>query len=302
MIEIHAALSILNLQYLHSSLKPDFIHAMKFMAATHPNGLRLQDIRDFFLNSGLVWPLSLEDEIQQRAEELFRLKQAESLKTLCFLEPQFPKRLLIQNEPCLFLSYFGHENWNELDFLAVVGSRDIQRETINWIQCELLEFLSRTNFGIVSGGALGADQAAHQVALTAGRPTLAFLPCGLGHIYPRQFHLMQSQIIQAGGAIVSEYPFKMPMNKGMFAHRNRLIAAQGVATLIVQASQRSGTLMTARLSAENGRAVFVVPGHPMSSHFLGSLQLIQEGATILIGASDLSEFLIAEKSFDLSSF
>jgi DNA processing protein len=96
-------------------------------------------------------------------------------------------------------------------------------------------------------------------------------------------------ILQGGGALVSEYENERPMQKHFFAQRNRLISALGLGTLIIEARQRSGTLLTAHEALEQGRPLWVLPGHPMDPHCSGSLDLIRDGANPLYTAEELGE-------------
>jgi len=101
-------------------------------------------------------------------------------------------------------------------------------------------------------------------------------------------------VIEGGGCFVSEYDFSQAMHKYLFHHRNRLIAALGAATLLVEARRKSGTLITAQQAAQLGRSVWVVPGHPQDPHFAGCLDLLSEGALMIRDAQDLSMYFSSE--------
>ena len=108
-------------------------------------------------------------------------------------------------------------------------------------------------------------------------------------------------IVEQGGCLLSEYDHAMPMQKYLFPHRNRLIAALGLATVIIEARLRSGTLITAEQACQAGRPVWVLPGHPQDPHFSGSLQLLMEGATMIRHAEDLRAlFTVEALSFDIN--
>lgn len=303
MNEFKAALFFLNLKNLNIDFKRKLLAWLIGLrpnlswpdnASTSNFGLSLILLKEFFLENGMTWSPKWDEEVKSLNDTFLSLQSLHDLNFSCVLDANFPKQLLDLTDPCLAFSFYGDASWTQVPFLSVVGSRDPLRESLDWLQIELDAFLSSHQWGIASGGAFGVDQAAHLSALRQQRPTVVFLPSGLGRCYPTQLLKMKDKILSTGGAIVSEYPFDMVMHKGMFPHRNRLIAAFGVATLIIQANQRSGTLMTARLSAENSRPVFVLPGHPMHSQFAGSLQLLQDGATMITSAADLSAMMLSE--------
>lgn len=198
-------------------------------------------------------------------------------------------------DPPLTLTYWGDLSSLEKPALAVVGSREPRAESLEWMELELGDFLRNEDAVIVSGGARGIDQKAHQLALRAKRPTMVLLPSGLENPYPSSWKEWRPWVEKTGGCLVSEYPAEFEMRKAHFHHRNRLIAAWGLMTLVVEARARSGTLITATRAAELGRPLVVVPGAPWDSAFEGNLQLLTEGATLLRGAEDLALFWRSEQ-------
>lgn len=179
--------------------------------------------------------------------------------------------------------------------LAVVGSRDVSRPTLAWLEGALAEFLrEHPDANLVSGGARGVDQCAHRSALRQGRPTAVLLPGGFSRLYPGELARWSGEILRAGGCFLSEYAPPTLMRKSFFGERNRLISAFSRAVLIVEARRRSGTLLTAKAAAEQARAVFVVPGAPYDPQFAGSLDLLAEGATLVRDAQELSVFFRVE--------
>ncbi len=147
---------------------------------------------------------------------------------------------------------------------------------------------------MVSGGARGVDQVAHQIALMTGVKTLVWLPSGLGHIYPGHFTKMAQEILSSGGVLLSEFDYQETMRKHHFVERNRLIAGMSQSLFIPQAALRSGTIMTAHFSLELGRPIFVIPGHPLITAYGGNLELGQLGATFVRSSRDLEQFLTVE--------
>jgi DNA processing protein len=233
------------------------------------------------------------EKIFRTQDELLRWKD-KGIKILLWGDPDYPFEFYSLPDAPLIFSVWGHVTWGERRALSVVGSRDPAFETRQWIEFELSSFLREEKVVVISGGARGVDQLAHASSLRLGLPTLAVLPSGLGNIYPRGFEEMAVEIIKNRGCLISEYGLRRPMHKGHFHHRNRLIAALSVATLVVQANVRSGTMITARHAAELSRPVLVVPGHASDLRFRGGLDLIAEGAQMVRDALDLNIFWRAE--------
>jgi DNA processing protein len=206
----------------------------------------------------------------------------------------FPSHCYLMGDPPLTLSFQGSPVWLMEKSIAVVGSREPSQDSLKWLEKELAEFCRIEKSLIVSGGARGIDQKAHAIALRNNCPTIIVLPSGLGQIYPASLKNWLEPVLAGGGCVLSEYDYSQKMHKYLFHHRNRLIAALGLVTLLVEAKRKSGTLITAQQAAQLGRPVGVVPGHPYDPHFAGCLDLLSEGATIIRDAQDLSIFLKAE--------
>lgn len=148
--------------------------------------------------------------------------------------------------------------------------------------------LASAQVAVVSGAALGIDAAAHRGALAVGGPTLAVLACGIDRVYPRGHEVLLRAIAERG-AVLSELPPGASPTRFRFLHRNRIIAALGTGTVVVEAARRSGSLVTARLAAELGRVVMAVPGPVTSDQSTGTHELIRDGATLVIGAAQARE-------------
>jgi DNA processing protein len=162
--------------------------------------------------------------------------------------------------------------------LAMVGSRNPTaggRATAR----EFASFFARAGLTITSGLALGIDAACHEGALAAKGPTIAVLGCGLDQIYPRN-HEALAEAIVASGALVSEFPPGTQPMRECFPQRNRIIAGLSHGTLVVEAAQRSGSLITARLAGEAGREVFAIPSSIHNPLGRGCHRLIRQGAKL----------------------
>ena len=144
----------------------------------------------------------------------------------------------------------------------------------------------RQGFAIVSGLAQGIDAAAHEGALDAGGKTVAFLGTGIDRVYPAATVISRT-LSRANGALVSEYPLGAHPSAGTFPERNRLISGLSLGTLVVEAARRSGSLITARLAAEQGREVFALPGSIHNPLARGCHELIRQGAKLVETAGDI---------------
>ena len=169
--------------------------------------------------------------------------------------------------------------------LAMVGSRNptqLGRETAE----QFARHLAGAGLAITSGLALGIDAASHRGALQGGGWTVAVLGCGLDTVYPRE-HAALAQAVAAHGALVSDLPMGTPPLKHHFPRRNRIIGGLSVGTLVVEAALQSGSLITARLAAEQGREVFAIPGSIHNPMARGCHRLIRQGAKLVETADDV---------------
>lgn len=148
--------------------------------------------------------------------------------------------------------------------------------------------LSSHGVTIVSGLARGVDALAHEAALSAGGRTLAVMACGLDIVYPTS-HASLARRIAEQGAIVSDYPLGTKPKPEYFPRRNRILTGLTMGTLVVEALDRSGALITARYAMEEGREVFAVPGSILSPAGTGTNRLIQDGAKLVMGYEDILE-------------
>ncbi len=173
--------------------------------------------------------------------------------------------------------------------LAVVGSRRSSPAGLAWARSAAQD-LAGAGLTIVSGLARGIDTAAHEGALAASGRTVAVLGSGLDRVYPPENGRLAAALLERG-AVVSEFPFGTGPRPEHFPRRNRLIAGWGRAVIVVEAAERSGALVTARLAGEEGRDVMAVPGHPQSPGSFGTNALIRDGAVLVRDAADVAEEL-----------
>ena len=202
---------------------------------------------------------------------------------------EYPKALATIFDPPHLLYVKGSLIPKDAQAVAIVGSRQCTSYGRR-IAERLATGLGRKGYTVISGLARGIDAAAHRGALKAGGRTLAVLAGGLCKIYPPE-HAELAQEIQAAGSLVSEASMEMEPLAHLFPPRNRLISGLSRGVVIVEAAERSGALITARQAAEQGRAVFAVPGPVDSPASAGTNALIRQGAVLVCGVEDIIEEL-----------
>jgi len=211
------------------------------------------------------------------------------VKVLTFHDPDYPARLkeIYDYPPVLYIrgTLLPQDEW----CLAVVGTR---RATVYGRQAaeELATDLARNKITIVSGLARGIDSVAHQSALAAGGRTIAVFGCGLDIVYPAENATLARDITRQG-ALLSEFPLGTRPRADNFPRRNRILSGLSLGVLVVEADDTSGAMITAHLALEQNREVFAVPGSILSPASRGTNHLIQEGAKLVRGYTDILEEL-----------
>jgi DNA processing protein len=182
--------------------------------------------------------------------------------------------------------------------ISVIGTRRATAYGIA-ITADIVEPLARRGLTIISGLARGIDSTAHRTALESRGRTIAVLATGIDKVYPPEHRQLADEIV-ANGALISELPLGEPPERAHFAPRNRLISGLSLGTLVVEAAERSGTLMTVNQALEQGREVFAVPGNVLSPASKGPNALIQSGAHAVTSAQDLLLWLgLDERELDV---
>src|SRR3989304_10265486 len=236
-----------------------------------------------------------------RRGTISKIMSSVHLYTISTLPPvEFPKALLEIPQPPGKLFVVGElPDPSEYYYLSVVGSRKYTsygRET-----CErIIQGLAGYPICIVSGLALGIDGIAHRAALDAGLRTVAVPGSGLAPsvIYPRAHLGLAKEIVENGGALLSEYESDFHATPWSFPQRNRIMAGLSQGVLIIEAEEKSGTLITARMALDYNRNVFTVPGPIFSATSKGTNNLLRQGATPITCAKDLLEEIgFVEQSF-----
>ncbi len=190
--------------------------------------------------------------------------------------------------PVLFVH--GNPAILEQPQIAIVGSRNATRPSLDTAQ-SFARSLAKGGFAVTSGLALGVDAAAHQGALDVQGTTIAVVGTGLNQVYPARHRALAQEIIEQGGALVSELTLDSAPHASHFPRRNRIISGLSLGVLVVEASPSSGSLITARLAAEQGREVYAIPGSIHAPGARGCHQLIRDGATLIETVGDILESL-----------
>jgi DNA processing protein len=173
--------------------------------------------------------------------------------------------------------------------VAIVGTRRVTAYG-RQVTAKIAASLAQAGVTVVSGLARGVDVAAHKAVLDAGGRTIAVMGCGLDRMYPPEHRKLGEQIINSG-ALISDYAPGTPPEAINFPPRNRIISGLSKATVVVEAGQRSGALITAQFAVDQGREVFAVPGNILSPQSRGPNLLIQEGARVLLKPEEILEVL-----------
>ncbi|GAA3710630.1 DNA-processing protein DprA [Oceanisphaera sediminis] len=219
-------------------------------------------------------------------------QQAPNRHILSWDDPAYPELLRAVSAAPLLLFVEGDISMLSRPQIAVVGSRHpsyVGRENTNNLVPPLVE----AGAVITSGLAIGIDGLGHRATLNAGGLTLAVLGSGLDRCYPKRHLRLAAEIIENGGALLSEcYPWEGPLAHH-FPRRNRIISGLSLGVLIVEAAERSGSLITARYAMEQGREVFAIPGARQNPQASGCNRLIQQGAKLVSNANDILEELVA---------
>ena len=235
-------------------------------------------------------PVLLEEAARRRdaAREVRQRAAADAVGVLAWNDPRFPAPLLTLSDMPPALWYRGVLTALDAPAVAIVGSRAASAVALE-TAARLAADLAARGIVVVSGLARGVDSAAHRGALGAGR-TIAVLGSGVDCVYPRE-HTALARQIAGDGLVLSEYPPGTPPLAFHFPMRNRLISGLSRAVVVIEASEQSGSLITAACALEQGREVMAVPGNVLSGRSRGAHALIRDGAKIVECADDIVEEL-----------
>ena len=220
-----------------------------------------------------------------------------NIRYLCCMDPDYPRQLLNTFDPPPAIFLRGAVLPGDELAVAVVGAR--KPTPYGLVMAEkLAKDLAAVGITVVSGLARGVDTSAHKGALVSGGRTIAVLGCGLDIVYPRENKKLMEQVGESG-AVISEFPPGSPPEAWHFPARNRIISGLSLGTVVVEAGERSGALITANFALEQGRDVMAVPGYVTNPLSRGPHRLIKQGARLVEGAGDIVDELGLEKLFPL---
>ena len=221
---------------------------------------------------------------EQDAQAELAASQRIGLRLVASGEAGYPPRLSEIDDAPPLLGIRGAPEVLMRPVIAIVGSRNASGAGLKFAGT-LARELSEAGFVVASGLARGIDSAAHRASIEGG--TVAVLAGGHDRIYPPEHEELLAMILASGGAAISEMPLGHVPRARDFPRRNRLISGAALGVVVIEAALRSGSLITARMAAEQGREVFAVPGSPLDPRAAGTNDLIKQGATLTTAASDV---------------
>lgn len=219
------------------------------------------------------------DSIEHEIEQMFQ----RNISLFCHCEPQYPALLRAIDPPPPLISVIGDVNTLHRPCLAIIGSRNASANGLAFAR-QLAHELGQQGFVIVSGLARGMDASAHWGAIETG--TIAVLGGGVDHVYPSQNTELYHAIAEKG-AIVSESPLGYRATARDFPRRNRIISGLCLGVIVIEAAEKSGTLITARFAMEQNREVMAAPGSPLDPRTKGCNRLIRQGAALIENTQDV---------------
>ena len=268
--------------------------------------VRLQGLRDHFGELALAWqapvdalqaaglsPKLAARVAQVRAgvdlSKILSRMMAQGIEILTWDDTLYPPRLKEIDQPPPVLYVRGALTTEDSWAVAVVGTRRVSPYG-RQVAEELASFLASNGVTVISGLARGVDAIAHQSALKVGGRTIAVMGCGVDIIYPPE-HTQLAEKLMAHGALISDYAPGTPPDASNFPPRNRIISGLSMATVVVEAGETSGALITAQFAIDQGREVFAVPGNILAPQSKGTNKLIAQGARPLLSVHDLLDVL-----------
>lgn len=219
--------------------------------------------------------------------DLFR-KNLKDTEIVTIFDKTYPSLLRYIYDPPLVLYCQGNQKLLQLEpSISVIGTRKASQEAPQKLHFILAPLIHK-DWSIVSGLAYGIDYYAHEMTLKYDGKTIAVLGSGFNHLYPTKHEAIFRQIAQKG-LVVTEYPPHVQAKKHHFPERNRIISGLTKATLVIEATEKSGTNITVEHALEQGKEVYAVPGSILNANTIGCHRLIQDGAKLVMNANDILE-------------
>lgn len=267
----------------------------KFLTMTTPDKI--------FLDNDEIKCLDIKDEVKEKllspkirddAKREYEYCEKNNIKLINFTEKNYPINLLNTISPPPLLYYKGNILPEDEISISIIGSRKYS-EYGNLCTKKFASELASCKVTIISGMAYGTDSFAHLYSIEAKGRTIAVLGSGIDVIYPKENEKLYYDIIE-NGAVISEFPIGTQPTPKNFPIRNRIVAGLSLGTLVIEASKKSGTMITARLAAEFGRNVYVIPGELFNYNSVGTNSLIKDGAKLVTETNDILVDIYSEIS------
>ena len=272
--------------------------ALRLVRAWHSPEAVLRASRDDLTRSGCSPQLAdairrgPDSPVCRSIERELNAIERERIEVRSVLDPTYPARLKMIADPPPLLYITGALTEQDALAVAIVGARRATAAGRVMTE-ELSHDLAGAGMTVVSGLARGVDAAAHRGALAAQGRTIAVLGCGIDQTYPPEHERLRRQI-EERGAILSEVPVGAPPHSHHFPRRNRIISGLSLGVIVTEAAINSGSLITARLAAEQGREVFAVPGFVKEATSRGTNALLKEGAALIERAQDVIDAVMPQ--------
>lgn len=267
---------------------------------------RIKKLLDIYKEPRNIWNLNYNDIIkingfgEKIAKEILDVKYRRDLdkyinymkkyeiSCITIQDKEYPEKLKNIYDSPIILYTKGNKKILNNKGIAIVGCRNCSKYG-EFVTKKIAYDLAKENINVISGLARGIDSKAHIGCLNAGGHTIAVLGSGLDRIYPKENAYLYEKIIQNDGLIVSEYIIGTEASKLNFPARNRIVSGLSDGIIVVEAKEKSGTLITVDFALEQGKNIFVVPGNITSKNSFGTNQLIKEGAKCITSIKDILE-------------
>ena len=286
-------------------------NSLKILNYLIDNNISIEDFDKVnFLEEKILTKRSY-DKLKQRSKDFDLIIEKINIRTnkldvkvITILDNDFPESLrYIENPPIVLYIKGDLKIYNPIAFVGARSHSTYGKMDVN----KIIDSIKNYNFTIVSGMAYGIDSLAHKRAILNNLNTIAVLGTGIDVVYPKSNQSLYDEICERG-AVISEFSLGTGANKFTFPMRNRIISGLSRAVVVVEAKDKSGSLITARLAAEQGKEIFAVPGNITSIYSIGTNKLIRDGAMPLIETKDILDYypdLIMKdsqkESFELSA-
>lgn len=267
----------------------------------------LNDLLEKYNNPKKIWDKTKEELIEdgikekyaceitsnryrEKLDKYLKYMNENNIEIITINDKQYPDKLKVIYDPPIVLYVKGNKNILNDKSIAIIGCRMCTKYGENTSK-KISYNLSINNINIISGLAKGIDSFAHKGSLAAQGKTIAVVGCGLDRVYPKENKELSDEIITRGGAIISEYVIGTKPIAKNFPKRNRIISGLSDAVIVVEAREKSGTLITVDFALEQGKNIYAVPGNIDNPNSYGTNDLIKQGAKIVTKLQDILEDL-----------